>query len=57
MKLTVIIRDDAPLIYADDTPSYRTAVIELSDKQAEKLKLRDKTEHISRAILEDETHE
>lgn len=57
MKLTVIIRDDAPLIYANDTPSYRTAVLELSDEQSEKLKLRNKTEKISRTILEDETNE
>ena len=39
MKLTVIIRNDGPLIFCDDTPSYRSVSIELTPEQMEKIKL------------------
>ena len=38
--LTVVIRDDSPLINAGDTPRYRTVQVELTDEQLQKLKLR-----------------
>lgn len=32
-RLTVILRDDAPMICCGDSPSYRTVVLELTDEQ------------------------
>lgn len=40
MKLTVIIRDDSPLIFCGDSPSYRTVVIELTADQKKAIELR-----------------
>lgn len=53
MTLTVIFRDDAPMIYAGDTPKYRTVVIDLTEDQATKLITRNKEEHVSMAILQE----
>lgn len=39
-QLTVIIRDDSPLIFCDDFPVYRSVTINLTDDQIQKLKLR-----------------
>ncbi len=36
-QLTVVIRDDTPLIYAGDRPSYRTVTIPLTEEQQELL--------------------
>ena len=33
--LTVVLRDDAPLVHCGDSPSYRTIQIELTDSQHE----------------------
>lgn len=41
MKLTVAIRDDSPVIFCGDSPSYRLVEIELTDEQASKIVLRD----------------
>lgn len=31
--LTVVLRDDAPLVHCGDTPTYRTISIQLTDEQ------------------------
>jgi hypothetical protein len=38
MKLTVIFRDDSPMIFCNDSPSYRSVQIDLTEKQNEVLK-------------------
>lgn len=38
--LTVIIRNDGPMIHCGDSPSYRSVQIELTDEQVRKLELR-----------------
>ena len=58
--MTVIIRDDSPMIHCVDSPSYRAVRVPLTDEQIEMLKLRhvgsvgsiDYYEAISRAIIE-----
>ncbi len=35
--LTVILRNDGPLIHCNDSPSYRSVQIELTDEQWEKI--------------------
>jgi len=40
MKLTVIIRNDSPMIFCGDSPSYRSVQIELTKEQEEKLQLK-----------------
>ena len=60
MRLTVLLRNDAPMIFAGDSPSYRTVTIELTEEQAQKITLKycgkspngDIHEEISRCILE-----
>ena len=37
--LTVVLRNDAPMIFCDDSPSYRTARIELTREQEDALML------------------
>jgi hypothetical protein len=58
-KLTVIIRNDGPMFYANDCPSYRTVVIELTEEQNSQIVCRevgnDLHESISQAIIEEET--
>ena len=59
--LTVIIRDDGPLVCTGDRPSFRTVQIELSERQREQMQLdytyssggKEFHEQISQAILED----
>ena len=58
--LTVIIRNDAPLIHCGDTPSYKSVRIQLTDEQRRQLTLRETStsgqttyyEEISRIIME-----
>ena len=56
--LTVIIRDDNPLIHCEDVPIYRRVTIELTDEQKTKLYLKplgngtDYYEQISKCFLE-----
>lgn len=38
-RLTFIIRNEAPLIFCDDSPTYRTVTIILTSEQLDKLKL------------------
>lgn len=60
-KLTVIIRDDAPMIHCNDVSSYRRVTINLTDDQQEKLRLfatstsmgKDVFESYSKCFLED----
>lgn len=40
MKITVLIRNDGPLIFCGDAPSYRSVCIDLTDEQVEMLKLK-----------------
>ncbi len=63
--LTVIFRDDSPMIHCGDSPSYRTVRVKLTDEQREALALRFSFtsggnhfwEDISRAIIEPEEME
>lgn len=58
--LTVILRDDLPLIILDDVPTYRVVQITLTDEQTKALTLRSNGasgrtrifEEVSRAIIE-----
>jgi len=36
-QLTVVFRDDSPLVYANDSPTYRSVHINLTDSQIEQL--------------------
>ena len=62
MKLTIVIRNDGPMVYAGDSPSYRTVVIELTEEQKAKIILEETHssggtrfyESISQVILEPE---
>ena len=59
-KLTVIIRDDSPMVFCGDNPSYRTVSFSLTDEQCKLIELRhtgtsgkqEYHENISQAILE-----
>ena len=59
-QLTVIFRDDGPMIHCGDSPSYRTVRIILTTEQVSALELRhthtwqgkEQYEEISRVILE-----
>lgn len=50
--LTVIIRNDAPMIYCGDSPSYRSIKIKLTAEQHEQFKHIDKLEQISKCFIE-----
>ena len=60
-KLTVIIRDDSPMIHCGDVPSYRRVTIGLTNEQQEELRLfatstammKDIFETYSKCFLED----
>jgi hypothetical protein len=59
--LRVIIRNDAPMIFCNDSPSYRSVEIELTQEQQNKLALqyvgancgRQLFENISKAFFDD----
>lgn len=40
MKLVVILRDDTPLLFCGDCPSYRTVTISLTKEQENEIKPR-----------------
>lgn len=50
-RLTVVIRDDIPMIQCGDSPSYRSVQIDLTLEQMRLLRLHD-AEQISRCFLE-----
>ncbi len=58
--LTVVIRDDSPMIHCGDSPAYRSVQIELTDEQLARIGLRwtyssgsnDYYEEISRCFIE-----
>lgn len=55
--LTVVIRDDGPMVVSGDTPTYRSARVMLTDEQVRMLELRwsghgDLYEEISRCFIE-----
>ena len=60
--MTVVIRDDSPMIHCGDSPSYRTVRIDLTDEQRRAIALHwtgrqgetDIYEVISKAIIETE---
>ena len=60
MKLTVILRNDSPMIHCGDSPSYRSVQIDLTPEQCESIKPRwtgssggtDEYEEISKAFIE-----
>ena len=62
MKITVIIRDDSPMLFCGDSPRYRTKVIKLTKEQINQIELKcigrqagkDMYEEISSCILEGE---
>lgn len=37
--LTVVIRDDAPLVHCGDSPAFRSVAIEFTDEQIDRLKM------------------
>ncbi len=51
--LTVIIRDDSPMVYCNDSPSFRTVRISLTSEQMEAIMFRNGHESISMAIIEE----
>ena len=55
--LTVIIRDDSPLINCGDTPTYRSVTVELTLDQRDKIRVRSRSgqpdEYISQCFLEE----
>lgn len=58
MKLTVVFRNEMPMIVANDPPTHRTVVLQLTDEQVAKLAPRpsgyaDLYESIAYYILED----
>jgi hypothetical protein len=50
--LTVIIRNDGPMIHCGDSPSYRSIKIALTAEQHEQFKHIDKLEQISKCFIE-----
>jgi len=58
--LTIIIRDNAPLIFANSTPTYRTVRVRLTEDQQNKIRLKhtgtlggdEVWEEVSQCILE-----
>ena len=60
-RLTVIIRDDSPMIHCGDSPSYRSVTVELTPEQVRKIPLRNTSlsggiyyfEQISRCFIEE----
>ena len=60
MKLTVILRNDGPLLFCGDSPSYRSVQIELTPEQCAAIAPRrigidagrEQFEQISRAFIE-----
>jgi hypothetical protein len=52
--LTVIIRDDAPLVHCNDAPIYRTVQMQLTPEQVEAMRLRGTYESISKCWIEPE---
>ena len=63
MKLTVILRNDSPMIHCGDSPSYRSVQIELTHEQCIKIAPqktglsggKDEYESISKAFIEQES--
>ena len=51
-KLTVIIRDDSPMIHCGDVPSYRRVTIDLTDEQKAKLCLYATSSSMAKDIFE-----
>ena len=59
-KLTVIIRNDAPMVFCGDSPSYRSVILTLTEEQLALLRLRyvgrsegvDYYEEISKCFIE-----
>ena len=59
--LTVIIRDDAPMVFCNSSPEYRTVRVKLTDEQREAIMLHANSsqcgkpvwESISMAIIEE----
>lgn len=38
-RLTVVIRDDSPMVFCGDSPTYRSITIELTESQVQQLVL------------------
>jgi len=58
MKLTVVFRDESPMVVANDPPTHRTVSFLLTDEQVQMLAARptgysDMVERIAYYILED----
>lgn len=62
-RLTVILRNDAPMIHCGDSPSYRSVTLDLTPEQVNRLLCRyvgssggvDLYEEVSKCFLEDPT--
>ena len=55
-KLTVIIRDDTPLLFAGDTPGYRSVQIELTDEQVKQIQLKHTGNNYGQPLYEQISH-
>ena len=51
-KLTVIIRDDSPLIHCGDTPSYRHVTIDLTQEQMDAILVKATSTSMGKEIFE-----
>lgn len=51
-KLTVIIRDDSPMIFCGDSPSYRSVTLTLTGEQIEAIALNQTGQDRGKAIHE-----
>lgn len=51
-KLTVIIRDDAPLIHCGDTPSYRRVTLDLTQDQMDAIRVKATANSMGKEIFE-----
>ena len=50
--LTVIIRDDSPIIHCGDSPAYRSIKIELTPEQQEQVNRMGELEYVSKCFVE-----
>ena len=52
MRLTVIFRNDSPMIHCGDCPSYRSAQIELTPEQCAVLEVQQTSTSCGKAVFE-----
>ena len=57
MQVTVIIRDDSPMLHRGDSPSYRSVAIDLTPEQVQRIGLWHVNERYSHCFIEPMTSE